>query len=138
MLSSSNGISLVVCPSNIDSAAVCLSVGGKISAIDSSLVIRHRSSSTVVNHGGRRCRPTETFRGNYAHDITPKDSHLHMLLSIIDTYTIFLRAEGRHPITMVHGPPSYQIFERVVESSIENNTNLEVVLILFDSVCDDC
>ena len=40
----------------------------------------HKNQRYCSNHGGRCQRPTEAFRGNYAHVITPMESPFIMLL----------------------------------------------------------
>ena len=100
--------------------------GGKKSAIeiDSSLVVRRRRRRQVnVNHGGRRRRPTEAFRGNDAQDITPKDSPCDMFNAEEEIGNRICRvpkADTRHraptptpadtstsPWSMVHPPTKY-------------------------------
>jgi hypothetical protein len=40
----------------------------------------HKNQRYCTNHGGRRRRLMEAFRGNYSHDITPTESSSHLLL----------------------------------------------------------
>ena len=50
--------------------------------------ITHKNQRYRPNHGVRRRRPTEAFRGNYAHNITPAERYFPRLS--IYAYTIFL------------------------------------------------
>ena len=55
-------------------------LGGDISRQNFNTQLTHKNQRYRTNHGGRRRRPTEAFRGNYPHDITPIESPFHRLL----------------------------------------------------------